>query len=63
MHWKLSEREPSVEELLTDEIMVLMMRSAGIDAEELLALLRRTENRRSRRNRSDGAGIVGCALA
>ncbi len=37
--WKMAMREPSLDELLGDEMMVPVMRSAGMDASELRALL------------------------
>jgi len=40
--WKMSEVEPSLEDLLDDEIMIPVMRSAGVSAEQLRAELRRT---------------------
>jgi len=63
MHWNQGEREPSIEELLADEIMGLVMRSAGIDAEELRALLRRTARRRAHPGRIDHTRSICCALA
>jgi hypothetical protein len=63
MRWNLGEREPSIEELLADEIMGLVMRSAGIDAEELRALLRRTARRRAHRGWTDRTRSMCCALA
>jgi hypothetical protein len=35
MNWKWREREPSLDELLDDEMMVRVMRSTGIDSVEL----------------------------
>ena len=43
--WKMSEVEPSLDDLLDDEIMVPVMRSAGLSAEQLRAELRRTASR------------------
>ena len=43
--WKMSEVEPSLDDLLDDEIMVAVMRSAGLSAEELRAELKRTAGR------------------
>jgi len=63
MHWKLGEQEPSIEELLADEIMTLIMRSAGIDAEGLRALLLRMACRRAYRGRTERAQSMCCALA
>lgn len=63
VNWKLIEREPSMEELLADEIMALMMRSAGIDAEGLRALLRRMACRRAYRGRTERTESMCCAAA
>ena len=43
--WKMSEVEPSLDDLLDDEIMIPVMRSAGLSAQELRAELRRTAGR------------------
>lgn len=43
--WKMSEVEPSLDDLLDDEIMVTVMRSAGLSADQLRAELRRTAGR------------------
>ncbi len=43
--WKMSEVEPSLDELLDDEIMIPVMRSAGIDAAQLRAELRQAAGR------------------
>ena len=45
--WRMSEVEPSLEDLLDDEIMIPVMRSAGLSAEQLRAELRRTASRRA----------------
>lgn len=37
--WKMPKREPSLDELLGDEIMVPVTRSAGLDRTELRRLL------------------------
>lgn len=63
MHWKLSEREPSVEELLDDEIMTLVLRSAGTDAKGLLALLHRTAFWRDRHGRGESVRAACCVPA
>jgi hypothetical protein len=41
----MSEVEPSLDDLLDDEIMVPVMRSAGLSTEQLRAELRRTASR------------------
>jgi hypothetical protein len=41
----MSEVEPSLDELLGDEIMIAVMRSAGLSAEQLRAELRRAASR------------------
>jgi hypothetical protein len=43
--WKMSEVEPSLDELLGDEIMIAVMRSAGLSAEQLRAELRQAASR------------------
>jgi hypothetical protein len=43
--WKMSEAEPSLDELLGDEIMIPVMRSAGLSAEQLRAELRQAARR------------------
>jgi hypothetical protein len=43
--WKMSEVEPSLDELLGDEIMIPVMRSAGLSAEQLRAELRLAASR------------------
>ena len=51
--WKMSEVEPSLDELLGDEIMIPVMRSAGLSADELRAELRLAASRLARvRSRS-----------
>jgi hypothetical protein len=42
--WKMAE-EPTLQELLDDEIMRPVMKSAGLDASELRALLRELASR------------------
>jgi hypothetical protein len=46
--WKMSEVEPSLDELLGDEIMIPVMRSAGLSAEQLRAELRLAASRLAR---------------
>ncbi|MGH7123926.1 MAG: hypothetical protein ACREFI_06100 [Stellaceae bacterium] len=43
--WTMSEVEPSLDDLLDDEIMIPVMRSAGLSAEQLRAELKRTAGR------------------
>ena len=43
--WRMSEVEPSLDDLLEDEIMIPVMRSAGLSAEQLRTELRRTASR------------------
>jgi len=43
--WKMSEVEPSLDDLLDDEIMIPVMRSAGVDAAQLRAELKRAAGR------------------
>ncbi len=53
--WKIAVVEPSLEDLLADEMMEPVMRSAGVTAEDLRAELRRAACRLSRleRGRND----------
>ena len=46
--WKMSEVEPSLDELLGDEIMIPVMRSAGLNADELRAELQLAASRLAR---------------
>lgn len=46
--WKMSVVEPSLDDLLSDEIMIPVMRSAGLSAEELRAELRQAAHRLAR---------------
>jgi len=46
--WRMSEVEPSLDDLLEDEIMIPVMRSAGLSAEQLRTELRRTASRLGR---------------
>ena len=43
--WRMSEVEPSLDDLLEDEIMIPVMRSAGLSAEQLRTELRLTASR------------------
>jgi hypothetical protein len=47
--------EPSLEDLLTDEVMTPVLRSAGLEAQELREMMvetaRRIENREQRRDK------------
>ena len=43
--WKMSEVEPSLDDLLDDDIMIPVMRSAGVDAAQLRAELKRAAGR------------------
>jgi len=61
--WMLCETEPSIEELLSDDIMVLVMRRSGVSAEELRAMLRRTASRIARRSCNEGANVTCAASA
>ena len=47
--------EPSLDDLLGDEIMIEVMRSAGIDADELRAQLHKAARRRGRSERKGGS--------
>ena len=48
--WKMTMIEPTLDDLLADEIMQPVMRSAGIDAAQLKACLGETARRRSERD-------------
>ena len=61
--WMLCETEPSIEELLSDDIMVLVMRRSGVSAEELRAMLRRTASRIARRSCNEAANATCTASA
>ena len=43
--WRMSEVEPSLDDLLEDEIMIPVMRSAGVDAAQLRAEVKRAADR------------------
>jgi hypothetical protein len=43
--WRMAGTEPSLDELLDDEVMVSVMRSAGLCAEDLRALVAATAER------------------
>jgi hypothetical protein len=45
--WRMTMIEPTLDDLLDDEIMAPVMRSAGLDAAQLKARLRETARRRS----------------
>lgn len=47
--------EPSLDDLLGDEIMIEVMRSAGIDADELRAQLHKAARRLARPERKRGS--------
>jgi hypothetical protein len=51
--WKITVVEPSLEDLLADEMMEPVMRSAGVSADDLRAELRRAACRLAR-DRSGG---------
>jgi len=46
--WNMGVVEPSLDELLSDEIMIPVMRSAGLSAEQLRAELRQAARRLAR---------------
>jgi hypothetical protein len=52
--WKITVVEPSLEDLLADEMMEPVMRSAGVSAEALRAELRRAACRVARADRPGG---------
>jgi hypothetical protein len=58
--WRLTEREPSLEELLGDEMMSLVMRSAGLDQVGLRTMLADVANRLPLRTRGEIIESGGC---
>jgi hypothetical protein len=60
--WKIDVVEPSLDDLLDDEIMTPVMRSAGTSAESLRAALRETACRIAGRARPVDAERCGCAV-
>jgi hypothetical protein len=58
--WKLAVREPSLEELLGDEMMSLVMRSAGLDQVGLRTMLADVANRLPLRPRSACSAEPDC---
>jgi len=61
--WKITVVEPSLEDLLADEMMGPVMRSAGVSAEELRAELRRAACRLARTGRGQGDKSCRWAMA
>jgi hypothetical protein len=61
--WKMTMIEPTLDDLLEDEIMHPVMRSAGIDAAGLRASLAETARRLSGKPRKSPAGQKYCAAA
>ncbi len=57
--WKMNTVEPSLDDLLGDEIMIPVMRSAGLSAEQLRAKLRQTACRLARLKTKSSAD-TGC---
>ena len=60
--WKINVVEPSLDDLLDDEIMIPVMRSAGLDAEALRAELRKTACRLAR-HKTESSTVGGCRWA
>jgi len=68
--WKMTMIEPTLDDLLADEIMQPIMRSAGIDAAQLRARLGETARRRLERDvavpphgrPSCGMTVVSCSF-
>ena len=58
--WKLMVPEPSLEELLGDEMMSAVMRSAGLDRVGLRAMLAEVAGRLPLRPRSACSAEPGC---
>jgi len=61
--WKITVVEPSLEDLLADEMMGPVMRSAGVSADELRAELHRAACRVARRDRGGSDKACRWALA
>ena len=59
--WKITVVEPSLEDLLADEMMGPVMRSAGVSADDLRAELRRAACRLARLDR--GGTLKACRWA
>lgn len=60
--WKMSAVEPSLDDLLDDEIMIPVMRSAGLSLEQLRAELRRAACRLAR-TKTKGPADSSCRWA
>ena len=60
--WKIDVVEPSLDDLLEDEIMTPVMRSAGTSAESLRAALNEAARRLAGRTRPADAERCGCAV-
>jgi len=62
--WTINVVEPSVDDLLGDEIMIPVMRSAGVNAEELRAQLRKVACRiAGREPKADNDKVCCWAMA
>ncbi len=64
--WKIDVVEPSVDDLLDDEIMIPVMRSAGLNAEELRLQIRRAAcvlQASATRRRGQRRPAAGCSEA
>ena len=59
MMWRM-QGEPSLDELLADEIMVSMMRSAGLDAKEMRRHLAEVARRLAPRPRPPASASASC---
>lgn len=60
--WKIDVVEPSIDDLLGDEIMIPVMRSAGLSADELRVQIRRVASGLGHRQRG-GEGNETCCRA
>jgi hypothetical protein len=60
--WRMTMTEPTLDDLLDDEMMDPVMRSAGINAQELRARLAETARRLQLRRgpRHDGCAALAC---
>lgn len=61
--WKINVTEPTLDDLLADDVMIPVMRSAGVTAEALRAGLREAACRLARAGRPDGSGGYSCQAA
>jgi len=56
--WKMAGVEPSLDELLGDEVMIPVMKSAGLSADDIRALVVETAERLNGENDNETSGCV-----